>query len=104
MADSRGDFLAGLLVGGVVGLAVGVLFAPATGEETRGQVRVRTGEAVDRVRAGADQFGERVREGIGRAREGVSQLADEMRSRLPGSEAADGTGAEPATAAPPPGV
>ena len=83
MSDSRGDFLTGLLVGGVIGLAVGVLFAPAPGEETRESIRSRTGSAVERVRAGADGVGDRMREGIGRARDGASQLAGEVRSRLP---------------------
>jgi gas vesicle protein len=83
MSDSRGDFLIGLLVGGVIGLAAGVLFAPAAGEETRQSIRRRTGGAVSRVRAGADEVGERVREGIGRARDGAAQLASEIRSRLP---------------------
>src|SRR5579875_3491339 len=83
MSDSRGDFLTGLLVGGIIGLAVGVLFAPAPGEETRASIRSRTGRAVDRVRAGADGVGDRMREGLGRARDGASQLATEVRSRLP---------------------
>ncbi len=103
MSDSRGDFLTGLLVGGVIGLAVGVLFAPAPGEETRESIRSRTGGAVGRVRASADDMGDRMREGIGRARDGASQLASEVRSRLPlggngSSEAADAPlpGSEPA--------
>jgi len=83
MSDSRGDFLTGLLVGGVIGLAVGVLFAPAAGEETRQTIRNRTGGAVQRVRAGADGVGEKVREGLDRARVGAAQLASEVRSRLP---------------------
>jgi len=93
VSDSRGDFLAGLLVGGVIGLAVGVLFAPATGDETRQSIRTRTGGAVDRVRAGADGVGDKVREGLGRARDGAAQLAAEMKSRLP--LGAEGEGAEP---------
>ena len=32
------DFLAGLLVGTLVGAALGLLFAPDPGEETRGRV------------------------------------------------------------------
>jgi gas vesicle protein len=94
VADSRGDFLTGLLVGGVIGLAVGVLFAPAPGEETRESLRSRTTGAMERVRAGADGVGERVREGIGRARDGASQLASEVRSRLP--IGGNGSSSEPA--------
>lgn len=34
-----GDFFAGLLVGALVGASLGLLFAPETGEETRGRVK-----------------------------------------------------------------
>jgi gas vesicle protein len=103
VSDSRGDFLTGLLVGGVIGLAVGVLFAPAPGEETRESIRSRTGGAVERVRAGADGVGDRVREGIGRARDGASQLAGEMRSRLPiGGNGSAGEAGEPPLTGPEP--
>jgi len=35
-----GDFLAGLLVGALVGASLGLLFAPESGEETRERVKV----------------------------------------------------------------
>jgi gas vesicle protein len=96
VSDSRGDFLTGLLVGGVIGLAVGVLFAPAAGDETRQSIRARTDGAVSRVRAGADGVGDRVREGLNRARDGAAQLASEVKSRLPlpgnGDDAAEEEG------------
>ncbi len=34
----KGDFLAGALVGGVVGIVAGILYAPTAGEETRTQL------------------------------------------------------------------
>ncbi len=36
---SSGDFLAGFILGGLVGGALALLFAPTTGEEMRGQIR-----------------------------------------------------------------
>jgi len=41
MSDSRGsmDFMAGFLVGGLVGAALALLFAPARGEEVREQIK-----------------------------------------------------------------
>ncbi len=36
--DSKGDFLAGVIIGGLVGAAMGILFAPAPGSETRAQL------------------------------------------------------------------
>lgn len=57
-----GSFLAGLVIGGLIGAAIGLLLAPESGEEMRGQVgefvdeRVRDfGDAVNEGKAAADQ-------------------------------------------------
>ena len=51
-----GSFVAGLVIGGLIGAAIGLLLAPESGEEMRAQV----GEFVDeRVR----DFGDAVNEG-----------------------------------------
>ena len=58
MNDSSGfgSFVAGLVIGGLIGAAVGLLLAPESGEDMRGQV----GEFVDdRMR----DFGDAVTEG-----------------------------------------
>lgn len=57
MNDSGfGSFVAGLVIGGLIGAAVGLLLAPESGEDMRGQV----GEFVDdRMR----DFGDAVSEG-----------------------------------------
>ncbi len=44
-----GDFLAGFLVGAFVGAAVALLFAPASGEEMRSQIREKSIELKDRA-------------------------------------------------------
>jgi Gas vesicle protein len=35
MANGSGKFLGGLLIGGVIGATIGILFAPRSGKETR---------------------------------------------------------------------
>ncbi len=51
MKDSGfGSFLAGVVIGGLIGAALGVILAPQTGEEFREQV----GDFVDTKRAGFD--------------------------------------------------
>ena len=57
-----GSFVAGLVIGGLIGAAVGLLLAPESGEEMRGQVgdfvdeRVRDfGDAVSEGKAAAEQ-------------------------------------------------
>jgi gas vesicle protein len=51
MADSDefGSFMAGLLVGGLVGAAVALLMAPQSGEETRQVIQERGIELKDRA-------------------------------------------------------
>jgi gas vesicle protein len=52
MKDSGfGSFLAGVVIGGMIGAALGLLLAPRTGEELREQV----GEFVDSTKAGWDE-------------------------------------------------
>jgi gas vesicle protein len=63
MKDSGfGSFLAGVAIGGLIGAAIGLLLAPATGEEMREQVnefvdgrRAAFGEAINEGRAAADK-------------------------------------------------
>lgn len=63
MRDSGfGSFVAGLAIGGLIGAAIGLLLAPATGEELREQVgdfvgekRAAFDEAVNEGRAAAEK-------------------------------------------------
>ena len=63
MSDSGfGSFLAGVVIGGLIGAAIGLILAPQTGEELRDQVgdfvdgkRAEWDEAVNEGRAAADQ-------------------------------------------------
>ena len=63
MSDSGfGSFLAGVLIGGLIGAAIGLLLAPQTGEELRDQVgdfvdgkRAEWDEAINEGRAAAEQ-------------------------------------------------
>ncbi len=48
--ESRGaEFLAGLIIGGFIGAAVGLLLAPQPGEETRAELRDKGIELRERV-------------------------------------------------------
>ena len=63
MKDSGfGSFLAGVVIGGLIGAALGLLLTPQTGEELREQVndfveskRAEIGDAVSEGRAAAEQ-------------------------------------------------
>lgn len=73
---SNGDKVLYFLVGGFVGAAVALLFAPKSGQETRKYIE-------DRYREGADKVGKKVNEGreyIGsKTREGRDYVSDTAR-------------------------
>lgn len=63
MRDSGfGAFMAGALIGGLIGATIGLLLAPSSGEQLRGQVgefvdgqRNALGEAINEGRAAAEK-------------------------------------------------
>ena len=68
MKDSGfGSFLAGMAIGGLIGAAIGLLLAPASGDEIRGQV----GEFVDGRRA---QIEDAINEGRSAAEKARAEL------------------------------
>ena len=44
------NFIKGLMVGGVAGLAAGMLYAPKSGKETRQQIRKSTEDALNKAK------------------------------------------------------
>ena len=88
MKDSGfGSFLAGIVIGGLIGAAIGLLLAPATGEELREQV----GDYVDNRRAAID-------EAINEGRAAADKARAEMLAAYDADAAAEG-GAAPEGAA-----
>jgi gas vesicle protein len=65
--SSFSSFLAGMVIGGLIGAAVGLLLAPATGDVTREQV----GEFVDEKRA---SIGEAISEGRAAAEKARAEM------------------------------
>lgn len=65
------SFLAGVVIGGLIGAALGLLLAPQTGEEFRGQV----GDYVDTKRAG---FDEAVNEGRAAAEQARAEMVSDF--------------------------
>ena len=68
MKDSgAGSFLAGVVIGGFIGAAIGLLLAPETGEEFRGHV----GDFVDSKKAEWDEAVNEGRQAAEQARAGM---------------------------------
>ena len=84
MKDSGfGSFLAGVLIGGLIGAAIGLLLAPASGEELREQV----GDFVDDRRTA---FGDAVNEGRMAAEQARAGMQDAYDADAPGEAAPEG--------------
>ena len=98
--SGAGDFLAGFLFGAFVGAVLALLFAPAPGEETRGQIREKSielkgkaeelsGEAAKRAEA---MFGEqktRLEEAIEEGKKAAARKKEELLAQIEGSAADD---------------
>ena len=90
MRDSgAGSFLAGVVIGGLVGAAVGLLLAPQAGDQTREQL----GEFVDEKRS---QLGDAINEGKAAAARARAEMGDEEGT----AEWPAGDSATPGTAIP----
>lgn len=70
--DNKGDLLAGVIFGAVIGYGAGMLLAPASGEETRQQIW-------DTTESIASHAGEKGKEIISQARSSRQELAEKFR-------------------------
>lgn len=75
--SSSGSVFMAFVIGAVAGAAVALLYAPASGEETRRKLSDKARESRDR----ADQMGREGREFVGRQRENVTSAVDDVVER-----------------------
>ena len=80
---SQGDKITYFLVGGFVGAAIALLFAPRTGQETRHLIETKYREGSDRLgqkaRDGKEYIGEKGEWVAEKAREGKQKIGDKSR-------------------------
>ncbi len=74
--DSKGDFLAGVIIGAVIGALGGVLFAPAPGKETREKIVEKGLEVKEKTLQSAKEHTEAVTESS-------RELIEDLRKKLP---------------------
>ncbi len=75
--SNKGDFLAGMFVGGLLGALAGILFAPSSGEETRAQIAEKSREYKD---IATEKALEKSQEAIASTKNLVSDLKERFSS------------------------
>jgi gas vesicle protein len=63
--DAGSSFAIGFLVGAIVGVAIGFLYAPKAGRETRALLREKAGEIADKTKEAAAEAKKRLGEKLG---------------------------------------
>jgi gas vesicle protein len=80
MANREGSSILWFLAGVGIGTAVGILYAPRPGSETREVLRTKADEGRDFVRARAQEAREHANEWVDKGREVVNQQKEQVRA------------------------
>jgi gas vesicle protein len=83
MSDENdfGTFLAGFIIGGLVGAAVALITAPQSGEETRSVIHDKSIELKDKAVSTAEETRSRAEKALEEARQRADQALEEVRLR-----------------------
>ncbi|OIP91636.1 MAG: hypothetical protein COS57_04315 [Syntrophobacterales bacterium CG03_land_8_20_14_0_80_58_14] len=87
--SKNGDFIAGLVVGGLIGAVIGILYAPKSGKETREEIGQKAdellskakeeyGHAVEKSRKAYEATVERLKELEETAKEKVEEVGEKV--------------------------
>jgi gas vesicle protein len=80
MANSDGSSILWFLAGVGIGTAVGILYAPRSGSETREVLRAKVDEGRDFVRSQAQEAREHASEWVDKGRDVIHQQKDQVRA------------------------
>lgn len=70
------------LTGGLIGLAVGVFFAPRSGRETRDQLKKKADDLIEQGRGSYEVQRERVLEAVDVGREAAVERTEELKAKI----------------------
>ena len=76
-----GGFAAGVLIGAVLGIGLGMLFAPERGDATRRRLRKRLARLRERAGDGLESAGKRTRKELARRRQRLEEALERVRER-----------------------
>jgi gas vesicle protein len=80
--ESNGGGILWFLAGLGIGAAVGVLYAPKSGKETRDDIARYAQEGTEQVKQRAKQYREQANDWVERGKDVVSQQKDQIRSAV----------------------
>jgi gas vesicle protein len=76
----KGDAMKGFLVGLGIGIGLGVLFAPMSGEETRNNLSQRANDLADSAREAYETNKDRIQRGVEQIRTGTERVMSQARN------------------------
>jgi gas vesicle protein len=85
MTDSDnifGSFLAGILIGGLVGAAAALLLAPQSGEETRAQIKEKSIEIRDRAGTTLEDAKSKASQSVEYTRSRVDEFSQKVTQKM----------------------
>jgi len=91
MSDRAGDFLKGVLIGGVIGAVMGILYAPKSGRETREDISRKAEELVAKAKEEYEQALEKSRKTYETAVSRLKKIEETAREKVGELEAKAGT-------------
>jgi len=91
MSDRAGDFLKGVLIGGVIGAVMGILYAPKSGRETREDIGRKAEELVAKAKEEYEQALEKSRKTYETAVSRLKKIEEAAREKVGELEAKAGT-------------
>ena len=77
--DSSRSFLIGLALGAAAGMAIGFLYAPQSGRETREMIREKAAEARERAKEIVEEAEEKAKGIIAQARGKAAEIKEEAK-------------------------
>lgn len=82
MSDRVGDFLKGLLIGGLAGAVIGILYAPKSGKETREEIGKKAEELLAKAKEEYEQALEKSRKTYETAVSRLKKIEEAAREKV----------------------
>lgn len=80
-SNSSIKMIGALLIGAAVGGALGILFAPAKGSDTRKKILKKGGDYTDEIKDKFNEFIEEITEKFEKVKEDVTDYAEQQKSK-----------------------